>query len=309
MNLRMVRRISPLLAAIVLAGCAGFPVGTWTGRAQVPAAAAPAAPPPSPAIERRSRALVMGRCHDVRGEICYQDAEGKTQYWTYSGKAYSAEVKERQQRYNIWVSGVRSGVLAISPHLYTISLVEAPLPYRYYSPPKRTLAGNYITMPESIRETGRLDQDTIAIPLYRGVLRLLIAARDFMVDCERDYARDYDSKRLCGRLLQPDRYEEPPSAQELQRFDPMFRLRMVALQQAFAKSAQLARSLGAVLGSSGMVSEDLIVQGIDPDQLSVDGLRAMEDADAALTATLDEVDWTANAYRRNAGNGSFGAER
>jgi hypothetical protein len=311
MKLGMFRRVCLLLfGAITLMVGLELLAGTRTRRQPAPRTT-PSVPQAPTAIQRLSQALIIGHCLELNN-ICYQDAEGKWQYWTDFGKVFSEEVRERQQRYNIWVNGLHLSYQVGS----SIDTTTPPGTYPEYPPRERILSGRAITLPTAIRESGRLDQDTIAIPLDHGVYRLLMAASAFKADCEHDAGTDHDSKQLCERIMETlpprepatseDEYERshhtaPPSVQELQRFDANFRLRIAALQQAFAKSAELARALDAVLRSSGIRWQDLVKDGVNPDQLSADSLRAMEAADAALTVALNEVDWTANAYRNGKG--------
>lgn len=192
-------RSSIALVACVLAACGSAPV-----QPQKP----PARPAPDPvttAIGRATDTLVLGPCHGERGNICYDDADGVSQFWieNFPRKIYSAEVRRRQERYNLWIRGIRR-----QPWSQRAMLVEAPRSYKYYRPPARTLSGTSITMPELIRATGRLDQDTIAIPFYRSVYRLLVAHDRFSADCDRDYKVDYDSGSLCGRIVYSVMYKD-----------------------------------------------------------------------------------------------------
>lgn len=52
-----------------------------------------------------------------------------------------------------------------------------------------------------------------------------------------------------------------------------------------------------MLASSGKYTEDLIMDGIDPDALASDKVEAMDIADILLAAALDEVDWAAASYK------------
>lgn len=250
----------------------------------------------SSAIGRATDNLVLGKCHGEPGNICYDDADGVSQFWIDSfSKIYSAEVRRRQERYNLWIRRVEAG------GSLRVSLVEAPLSYRYYRPPQRTLSGTSISMPKSIRATGRLDQDTIAIPFYRSVYGLLTAHDRFVRDCERDYKIDYESGSLCNRIAygamrnDDDRVATPA---ELQTFPEDFRIRVTTLTLAFARSDQLAAALKAVLASAGKTNpEDLIIEGVNPDALAPDSLQALDIADVLLAAAIDEVEWAAERYK------------
>jgi hypothetical protein len=273
------------LAALALAAC-GTPPPV---KAQNPPAP-PAVDPASAAIGRATDNLVLGKCHGERGNICYDDADGVSQFWIDGRKTYSAEVRLRQQRYNLWIRGVKSD------RSFRISFVEAPLPYQYYRPPPRTLAGDSISMPQSIRATGRLDQDTIAIPLYRSVYRLLAARDRFERDCERDYGASSPCSRIASSAMRKDSDRQLTPA-ELQRFPEDFRLRLTTLTLAFERSHQLAAALRAVLASAGKAPEALIMDGVNPDDLAADKLQAMDVADVLLAAAIDETEWAAESYK------------
>ena len=275
------------LAALALAAC-GTPPPV---KAQNPAAP-PAADPASVAIGRATDNLVLGKCHGERGNICYDDADGVSQFWidSFSRRIYSAEVRRRQESYNLWIRGVKSDTA------FRISFVEAPLGYQYYRPPPRTLSGDSISMPRSIRATGRLDQDTIAIPFYRSVYRLLVARNRFERDCERDYGPGSLCNRIAYGAMRKD-YDRPPTPAELQRFPEDFRLRVATLSAAFERSHQLAAALRAVLASAGKSPEALIMDGVNPDDLAADKLQAMDVADVLLAAAIDEAEWAAESYK------------
>jgi len=278
------------LAICILAACETAPVA-----AQKP----PDQPAPdmvSTAIGRATDNLVLGKCHGERGNICYDDADGVSQFWidSFSKKIYSAEVRRRQERYNLWIRGVKGG------GSLRVSFVEAPLGYQYYRPPQRMLFGDSISMPQSIRATGRFDQDTIAIPFYRSVYRLITAHNRFERDCERDYKVDYDTGSLCNRIaygaMRKD-YDRPVTPTDLQRFPEDFRLRVTTLTPAFERSHQLAAALKAVLASAEKYPEDLIMDGVNPDDLAPDKLQAMDVADVLLAAAIDEAEWAAERYK------------
>jgi len=203
-------------------------------------------------------------------------------------------VRRRQERYNLWIRGVKGdGSLRVL-------FVEAPLGYTYYKPPQRTLLGDSISMPKSIRATGRLDQDTIAIPFYRSVYRLITAHSRFERDCERDYKVDRDTGSLCIRIgygaMRKD-YDSPVTPTELQRFPEDFRLRVTTLTLAFERSHQFAAALKAVLASAGKAPEGLIMDGVNPNELAADKLQAMDVADVLLAAAIDEAEWAAEGYK------------
>jgi len=251
--------------------------------------------PVTAAIGRASDHLVLVPCHGERGNLCYDDADGVSQFWvdTVQMEIYSAEVRSRQERYNLWVRGARAWAPGVS-------IVEAPLSYQHYRPPLRTLSGTTVSMPQSIRTTGRLDLDTIAIPLYRAVHRLSDAHIRFEVDCQRDYGIDYDSMTLCSRIgitVMHNSGESPLALAEMQRFPDDFRLRVTTLTVAFERSHQLAEALKAVLDSAGKTPEELIMDGVNPDELAPEKLEAMDTADVLLAAALDEVDWAAELYK------------
>jgi hypothetical protein len=277
-------------AALILAACGTTP----PVEAQKPSAP-PATDPASAAIGRATDNLVLGKCHGESGNLCYDDADGVSQFWIDSfRRTYSAEVRRRQERYNLWIRGVK-GVRSLR-----VSFVEAPLPYRYYRPPNRMLSGNSISMPQSIRATGRLDQDTIAIPFYRSVYRLLTAYDRLERDCERDYRVDNETGSLCNRMASSAMlkdYDRPLTPAELQRFPENFRLRAATLLLAFERSHQQAAALRAVLASAGKSSEALIMDGVNPDDLAPDKLQALDVADVLLAAAIDEVEWAAESYK------------
>jgi hypothetical protein len=271
---------------LILAACGTTP----PVKAQKPPAP-PAVDPASVAIGRATDNLALGKCHGESGNLCYDDADGVSQFWIDSfGKTYSAEVRRRQERYNLWIRGVKSD------RSFRVSFVEAPLPYRYYRPPARMLSGNAISMPQSIRATGRLDQDSIAIPFYRSVYRLLTAYDRLERDCERDYKPDYS---LCNRVASSamGKDDRSPTPAELQRFPEDLRLRATTLTLAFERSRQLAAALSAVLASAGKSSEVLIMDGVNPDDLAPDKLQALDVADVLLAAAIDEVEWAAGSYK------------
>lgn len=297
--------------AALLAGCSEAP-----SNADKPKEIATATEPtPSLAIAQFSDSLAITSsksCPDPEPNICFVDNDGNEAYWIYEAykrggpemETYSAEIMRRQRRYNDWYAHLsRSGPLTESHIFGELS------PDHIEEASERSWTGAYLTIPDHIRETGRLDLDTIAIPYYQAVYKLLDEAQLLRRDCEHDYADRDESYRLACRPT-ADQFADldilsPRAAGTNQRFDALFLLRVAALRNAFEKSALYGGAVEAVLRSLHLSDQqlhnvsdvrDLWIDGFDPDQLSATALDAVEVAELQFTVALEEVQWSATAY-------------